>query len=483
MHEKTQEILDIFHKISGIPRCSTNEERIGQWLEQWGKNNGFTVRKDHAGNLVINIPATPGSEDKPGIVLQGHMDMVCEKTPDSDHDFSKDPIRIIHEGDWLKADKTTLGADNGIAIGIALAIAADDTIAHPTLELLFTVDEESGLTGANRMESGFIHGRILINIDSEDEGVFTVGCAGGEEIRILLPLNFSSIPDGFKFYELTAHGIRGGHSGIDIHKNRANANKILARALDLAIHSLPIRLVSFKGGKAHNAIPREAEAVIACDPAQFPLLQDGIRKFEQTAREEYALTERTLAFSLSETKAGAFDGRVLTPQDTRRVFDLLLALPDGVSRMSPEIEGLVETSNNLATVEIKENFLSILSSQRSCVPSRLKEIGSKIKAIASLAGAAAKSGNAYPPWQPEMTSPLLKRCEKTYQQLFNRNPEVKIIHAGLECGIIGSKYPGMDMISIGPTIKNPHSPDEKLFIPSIAPVRNFIAELLESYAR
>jgi dipeptidase D len=483
MDEKTREVLDIFQKINTLPRCSRHEEKIALWLQQWGTDNGFNVRKDQVGNLVINVPATPGSEDRPAIVLQGHMDMVCEKTPDSDHDFSRDPIRFIYEGDWLKADKTTLGADNGIAIGIALSLAIDDTVDHPPLELLFTVDEETGLTGANQMEYNFIRGRILINIDSEDEGVFTVGCAGGEEIQIILPLSFSNIPSGPKFYELSAHGMRGGHSGIDIHKHRANANKILARALNVARNSVHIQLTSFRGGKAHNAIPREAEAVLTCNPSEFPLLQERIRKFEKTVRDEYALTEKTMMLSFSEKNAGEFDGRVLTAEDTGRVLDLLLALPDGVANMSPEMKGLVETSNNLATVEIKDKWLTILSSQRSCLPSRLEEIASKIKAITALAGATAKSGNAYPPWQPELTSPLLKRCKQIYKQLLNRNPEVKIIHAGLECGIIGSKHQGMDMISLGPTIENPHSPDEKLFIPSIAPVRNFLAELLKSYAR
>ncbi len=483
MDEKTIEILDIFQQINAIPRCSKHEEKISQWLKQWADDNGFKVRNDNAGNMVIKVPATIGYENTPGIVIQGHMDMVCEKTSDSDHDFSKDPIRFIYEGEWLKADKTSLGADNGIAIALGLALAKDKTVAHPPLELLFTVDEETGLTGANLLEPGFIKGNILLNIDSEDEGVFTVGCAGGKDTRITLPLKFSKISKNNEIYKLMGYGMRGGHSGIDIHKQRANANNILARTLNIANKSSEIRLISIKGGTAHNAIPRDAEAFVACDPSQFSSLQKIIEEFEQTVKKEYASTEISLAISLIQADTHAFDRSALTREDTSKVINLLLALPHGVARMSANMEGVVETSNNLATIEIKDKSLIVHTSQRSSVMSRLDEITSKIEAIAALSGANTKSVNEYPAWQPDMTSPLLKRCKKIYKNLFNKNPVVKTIHAGLECGVIGSKYQDMDMISLGPTIENPHSPDEKLYIPSISKVRDFLVALLKSYAQ
>ncbi|MBN1931697.1 MAG: aminoacyl-histidine dipeptidase [Desulfobacterales bacterium] len=484
MRGKTREILDIFNKISAIPRCSKHEEHISRWLQQWSSEHNFQVRKDRIGNLVINVPPSNGCENSPGIVMQNHMDMVCEKIPDSTHDFSKDPIQFVYNGQWLKADKTTLGADNGIGMAIAMALAVDNTIVHPPLELLFTVDEESGLNGAIDLEPEFIEGKILLNLDSEDEGVFTIGCAGGENTSLMLPLHFSNLPEQNKIYRLRVNGIRGGHSGIDINKHRANANKLLARALQMAYDAFNIQLISVQGGKAHNAIPRDAEALLACDPLQGSILKGMIDEFEQTLKKEYATTDRSVALSICEADESAVNHPPgLTSDNTARIIQLLLALPHGVAEMSAEMEGLVETSSNLAMVATKDNYLHIQTSQRSSVMSALAEITFKIEAIAALAGADTRHGNSYPAWQPDMKSPLLKRCKEVYKHLFNKNPIVEATHAGLECGIIGSKYEGIDMISLGPTIKNPHSPNEKLYIPSIAKVQNFLAALLTSYAQ
>lgn len=481
MDDKTRNILNIFEQINKIPRCSKKEAKISQWLQQWANDKGLTFRKDSSGNIIIKIAATKGAENAPGIIIQGHLDMVCEKTEDSDHDFSSDPIQCVYDGDWLKGRQTTLGADNGIAIALGLAIADDPEIVHPPLELLFTVDEESGLLGAKAMDQGFAEGSILLNVDSEDEGVFTIGCAGGEDTRIRLALDFEELPTEISIYRLSASGMRGGHSGIDIHKHRASANKILARALHLLAKSGDMRLMSIKGGTVHNAIARDAGATVVLRPSQFARMQNVIKDFKQTVLGEYATSEPSLALSLSQIAYDSDSNTALTPGNTHKAIQLLLALPHGVTGMSEDPDNLVETSNNLATVEIKDKSLEILSSQRSSVMSRLEEITARVEAAANLAGAEIKNENRYPAWQPDWSSPVLKHSQEVYQKLFSKTPKLQTIHAGLECGIIGSKHENMDMISFGPTIENPHSPDERLFIPSIARVRDFLVALLASY--
>lgn len=481
MDEKTREILDYFKNITSIPRCSKQEDLISSWLQSWAVKNQLPIKKDEAGNLVFTLSASKGYEQAPGIIFQGHMDMVCEKNPESDHDFTKDAIQLVYDGDWLRADETTLGADNGIAIAIGLALAGDPIIDHPQIELLFTVDEESGLNGAKKLQTGFIEGKILLNVDSETEGVFTIGCAGGRHTRISSDLSFFNLPDTVQTYQLKVYGLRGGHSGIDIHKQRANANKILARALYQLQSLADIQLLSFKGGTAHNAIPRDATAVFGCGSATMKSLQKTVSDFEQAMKAEYAAVEKALALSVSPITSDIIEPLALASEDTDKVIHLLLALPHGVAGMSAIFKEQVETSNNLATVEITNTGLDILTSQRSSVMSKLDEISASINATADLAEATAQTENEYPPWQPDMNSPLLRRCQEIYQKLFDRRSRIEIIHAGLECAIIGAKYPGMDMISLGPTIQNPHSPHERLYIPSIRPVWDFIVALLKSY--
>jgi dipeptidase D len=483
MDGKTREILDIFEKISSIPRCSKHEEKISQWLEQWAADKGFAVRKDSTKNMVIKVSATPGVDNAPGIVIQGHMDMVCEKTDDSEHDFSTDPIRFVYDKEWLKADKTTLGADNGIGLAFGMALAVDPKVIHPPLELVFTVDEESGLRGAEAMTNDFIEGKVLLNVDSEEEGIFTVGCAGGVDTHISLALDYEHIPEDYNIYKISAFGMHGGHSGIDIHKHRASANKILARVLHFIKQPIDFRIISIKGGTTHNAIAREAEATVTFTPQHFSKAQDIISEFEETVHNEYAQAEATLALSLNQVQSKRVHGSALSPTASDKVIQLLLAIPHGVAGMSADIGDLVETSNNLATVEIKNQTLQILTSQRSSVMSRLTEITSQVEAAAALAGAVFKNENSYPAWQPNMTSPLLKHCKEVYKDIFGADPEVQSIHAGLECGIIGSKHKGMDMISFGPTIEDPHSPDEKLYVPSIKRVWDFMVALLQSYTQ
>ena len=481
MDEKTREILDYFKHINSIPRCSKKEDALSTWLQSWAAKKQLPIKKDEAGNLVITLSASKGYEQAPGIVFQGHMDMVCEKIPESDHDFTKDPIQLVYDGDWLGARETTLGADNGIAIAIGLALAADPDIDHPQIELLLTVDEETGLNGAKKLPSGFINSKMLLNLDSETEGVFTVGCAGGRDTRVSCDLSFSNLPDTFQPYQLKVHGLQGGHSGVDIVKQRANANKILARALYRLQSLADIRLLSFKGGTVHNAIPRDATATFACEQGAIKPLEQAVSEFEQTAKVEYEAAEKTLALSISPVTSDHFDPLALASEDAVKAINMILALPHGVAGMSAIFKDLVETSNNLATVEIKHNRLDILTSQRSSLLSRLEEITASINAAANLAGATAQTENEYPPWQPNMSSALLQRCQEIYQKLFKREPVIEIMHAGLECAIIGATYPDMDMISLGPTIQDPHSPSERLYIPSIRKVWDFLVALLSSY--
>jgi dipeptidase D len=483
MNERTKRILDFFQQINAIPRCSKKEKEIGRWLEQWAAANDFEEKKDPAGNLLIKVPATAGFEKAPVVVIQGHMDMVCEKSPDSAHNFDQDPIRHVYDGDWLRADQTTLGADNGIALALCMALVSDPAVVHPALELLFTVNEETGLNGAKKIEAGLLKGRVLLNIDSETEGVFTVGCAGGRHTQVSLALNFSDKLEAAATFKLSVHGLKGGHSGIDIHKQRANANLILARALHRMAASCDLRLVTIKGGSAHNAIPRDAFAVFACRSNDRTVLDDSISEFEQTVKAEYDTSEPALAVDLTATESDPQAKLALNAEQTAAVINLLLAIPHGVLGMSAIFEDLVETSNNLAKVEISDNTLKILTSQRSSVISRLDEAAHRIRAVAALAGAEAQSDSEYPPWTPNMDSSLLKRCNAIYEQLFGRKAEIMALHAGLECAVIGAKYADMDMISFGPDIENPHSPAERLFIPSLERTWDFMLALLKSYGK
>ena len=483
MNAPTKRILDFFQQINAIPRCSKKEKEIGLWLEKWAATNGFEEKKDPAGNLLIRVPASAGFEKAPVVVIQGHMDMVCEKSPDSAHNFNKDPIRHIYDGDWLRADHTTLGADNGIALALCMALVSDPAVVHPPLELLFTVNEETGLNGAKKIEPDLLKGRVLLNIDSETEGVFTVGCAGGRHTLVLLALNLSNKLEAGATFKLSVHGLKGGHSGIDIHKQRANANLILARALHRVAASCDLRLVTIKGGSAHNAIPRDAFAVFACTSNVKKDLDNIIVEFEKTVKAEYDTSEPALAVGLTSTESGPQAKLALNAEQTAAVINLLLAIPHGVLGMSAIFEDLVETSNNLATLGISDNYLQILTSQRSSVISRLDEATHRIRAVAALAGAEVRSDSEYPPWTPDMNSALLKRCNTVYEQLFDREAKIMAIHAGLECAVIGAKYADMDMISFGPDIENPHSPTERLFIPSLERVWDFMVALLKSYGK
>lgn len=475
---KTQEVLNWFEKIAAIPRCSKKEEKIRAWLLEWANEHNFESTEDAAGNVLIKVPATAGYENAPILVLQGHMDMVCEKTPDNPHNFDTDPIEFVFDGDWLRANNTTLGADNGIAIAIAMAMSLDPEVEHPPLEILITVDEETGLTGANALEPGFIDGKVLLNIDSEDEGVFTVGCAGGVDSDMTVPVAQEGAPGGMGAYLIKVGGHRGGHSGVDIHEQRGNAIKTLVRCLDALGEKFGVRLSDIKGGSAHNAIPRDAEAVIYMNSGDLDNAKTAINDILAIIIAEIKKVDPDVTISIESTDG---NGKVLTADAQKCTIDLLLALPHGVDAYSMVIEGLVETSNNMATVSIDGDNLRVLSSQRSSAVSRLDTLTRRIRAVVEMAGGTSHSGDGYPPWEANWDSQLLAKCKGVYEKRFGKEPVVEVIHAGLECGIIGDKNEGMDMISLGPTLKDPHSPTERLFVPDIRKIWDFLADLYVSY--
>ncbi len=474
-----QRVLERFEQISRIPRCSKNEQAVAQWFEGWAENHGWTSRRDPAGNLMIRVPASPGSERAPVVVVQGHLDMVCEKTPESAHDFARDPIRVIRNGDWIHADRTTLGADNGVALALGAAIAEDSELRRPAIELLFTVDEETGLTGAKNLAPGLFEGRLLINLDSETEGVFTVGCAGGRDVQIRRELQFAPVPEDRRWMQLTVGGLCGGHSGIDIHRPRANANKLLARTLRALMQAGDLQLAAVSGGSRRNAIPRDARAVVAGRSDAAESFRRRTAECAERFRGEFS-SEPSLELRLVDLPASAFDLTAMTSADAALAINLLLALPHGVAQMAPDFNDLVLTSNNLALVATVDRRLEIATSQRSLVDFGLDAMSDQVRAAAALAGAHTQTESEYPPWTPNPASPLLDRCRAIYRDLYQRDPEVRALHAGLECAIIGRTCPGMDMISIGPTTENAHSPTERLNVPSLHRIAEFLRALLTS---
>ena len=464
-----------FAKILTIPHCSGHEKALGDYVLGVAASLGLPGKRDKVGNVVVSKPASAGRAGAVGAILQGHLDMVCEKNSDTAHDFSKDPIEAEIRGEWVYAKGTTLGADNGIGLAAALAVMEDASLVHGPLEFLFTVDEETGLTGANKIQKGFLAGKMLLNLDSEDEGTFTIGCAGGADSRLVLPLERKKTASK-NLYRLHVRGFRGGHSGLDINQGRGNAIKLLARMLGQAQVAAKFELVGLEGGSKHNAIPREAVAVLACPPVQVRAMTTALKKAFDKIAAEFRAVEPDAAYVLEP-----LDGRepALTRDCQRTFVDFLLAIPHGVIAMHPEIAGLVETSTNLAIVKTGRKELSVLCSTRSSVASALEATRGAIGSVCALAGATAEFHNGYPGWMPNLASPLLKRLREIYQETFGKEAEVVAVHAGLECGIIGEKFPGMDMISFGPTMRNPHSPEEHVHVASVAKFWTFLAKALD----
>ena len=475
----SERIMQIFGEIAKVPRQSKHEEKISAWLVERAKADGFAVDCDDVKNVIVHVPATKGYENGPIVILQGHMDMVCEKTPSSGHNFQTDPIEIIVEDGWMHANQTTLGADDGLGVATALAMAEDDSIEHPELELLFTVDEETGMTGANALRAEQLKGRILLNLDSEDEGVFTVGSAGGRETKSVVPLAKSPLAAGSRVVSIHVSGLLGGHSGCEIHCGRASAIKLLARIADRICAEIPdAKLVDIKGGSAHNAIPRDAQLDVAVQAKDAARIVDIASEMGVHFASEFKKADGGVKVEthVKDIAGDAYDSKTL-----RNIVDLMLVYPHGVAAMSQDVAGLVETSSNLASVRIADDKLHILSSQRSSVPTKLNTLTAKIEAAVRLAGGEAHSDGGYPAWQPDMESDVLKRCVDAYENRFGHKPKIEIIHAGLECSIIGSKMPDMQMISFGATVVSPHSPQERAEVKTIGMVADFLADLLKSY--
>ncbi|MCX7973409.1 MAG: aminoacyl-histidine dipeptidase [Candidatus Aminicenantes bacterium] len=465
-----------FSEILKIPRCSGEEKAIGNYILKIAEALNLNYKRDEVGNIAVFKPAQPGTRSEKRVILQAHLDMICEKNSEVIHDFSQDPIQVKLEGEWLKAQGTTLGADNGVGVAAALAVMESDNLKHGPLEFLFTVDEETGLTGASHLKPEFIQGKLFLNLDSEEEGTFTIGCAGGGDSEIFYPLNRLESQSG-TLIEVKITGLRGGHSGLDIHLGRANAIKILARLLDIARENLPISILHVEGGSKRNAIPREALARLICDAAHY---SDVIRLFEREfnlIKKEYRQSEPEAQISIKQIATA--NEEPLAPKSARGLINLLLALPHGVLAMHQEIPDLVETSSNLAIVKTERHGAKIICNSRSSLPSALKATRSMIRAIAETAGAEISQPPSYPGWEPNLGSPLLQVAKRVYQSIFGQTPLLKAVHAGLECGLIAEKFPDMDMISFGPTIKNPHSPEEMVYVPSVEKFWRFLSAIIE----
>jgi dipeptidase D len=465
-----------FAEISAIPRGSKNETAIAKYLVATAGKLGLSARQDQAGNVLVRKPASAGREHVPSVCLQGHMDMVCEKNKDKVHDFLKDPIELVRKGDVITANGTTLGADNGIAVATSLAIMEDAGLAHGPLEFLFTVDEETGLTGANSLEPGFLESKILLNLDSEDEGELYVGCSGGRDNTGTWPLQVDAVQGVLLVVRVT--GLRGGHSGLEIHTGRGNALKIVNRVA-MAVAGLGARLAKVEGGNKRNAIPREAEAHFFLPKAKVAEATGVVEWFDKTVKSELATVEPNVAIT-AEVGKGVRKGKAFKRGLQKKVLLALSALPHGVIKMSADIPGLVETSTNLAIAQTTAKGVSVQTSQRSSVASEIDEIAHTVRSVFELAGAEATGSDGYPGWKPNLDSPILTLAKDTYQRLYGKEPEVKAVHAGLECGIIGEKYPGMDMVSFGPTMKDVHSPVERLYVDTVPKFYDFLLGILKN---
>ena len=470
-----------FDALLAIPRPSKHEERARRYVLDTAERRGLRHRQDSTGNVVVEKPASPGREGAPIVVLQGHLDMVTEKNSGTVHDFLRDPIVPRRDGDWVKATGTTLGADNGIGVAAMLAVMEADDLVHGPLELLFTVDEETGLNGVLALDPAVIalRGRLLLNLDSEEEGSVTIGCAGGSLSSFALPLETAPAPAATATLDVKLSGLKGGHSGMEIHLQRGNAVKLLARALFAALQSAPFHLTALQGGNKHNALPREATAQIVVPAGGQEAFTVVVTREIVAIQDEIRAVDPGLTIDIGEIPEPE---RAWTAEATRKVLDLLNALPHGVLAMSNDIPGLVETSVNLASAAANDGQLSTLTSIRSSVASAMQATRRQLRAFADLAGAEVRETEGYPGWKPNLGSPLLAILRKVHQRLVGTDPELKAVHAGLECGVLGEKFPGMDMISFGPVIEGAHSPDERVEIGSVGRFYRLLREMLAELA-
>ena len=473
-------VFEQFAKINEIPRPSKHEENMIEYLKEFGKNHNLETLVDETGNVLIRKAATPGHENAATIILQSHMDMVCDKLVDVAFDFHKDAIQTYIDGDWLKAKGTTLGADDGIGCAIELAILASNDIEHGPIECVFTRDEETGLTGAHGMKAGFMTGKMLINLDSEDEGLIFVSCAGGQTTHATFHFQREAAPAGYFFLEISLKGLNGGHSGDDIDKKRANAIKILSRFLFLENAKLngDIRLVSFNSGKMHNAIPRDGKVVFAVKNEAKEQVRADWNVFASEVEDEFHVTEQSMQFKMESAEAAA----VIEPATAQKFIMALQAVDNGplTTCQDEAIAWMVETSSNVASVATSDDNINIVASQRSNVMSNLENMTNTVKAAFLLAGAEVTVGDKYPAWKMRADSQLTDLAVKSYEKLFGKEPLVKGIHAGLECGLFSERYPDLDMVSFGPTLRNVHTPEEALLIPTVQMVWDHLLEILRS---
>ena len=480
-HLSPAPLWQLFEKICSIPHPSKHEQKISAWIQSWATELGLSVKEDKVGNLIIKKPATAGMENRPGVILQAHMDMVPQKNSDTEHDFLTDPIKpyIVTEsdGDWVTAQDTTLGADNGIGLCSALAVLASDDIVHGPLEVLVTIDEEAGMTGAFGLEVGWLEGSILINTDSEQEGEVYMGCAGGIDGQASFDLTFEPVAENSQAFNLSISGLKGGHSGVDIHTGRANANKLLVRFLLMATEQFGICLTELNGGSLRNAIPREADA-------SFVIANEQIEPFKAAL----ALYLATIKANLGSIETD-IDMLLISPEDFDQqwsqatqttILKALNACPNGVMRMSDDIEGIVESSLNLGVMRTKGKKFVAMTLIRSLHDDGRLETQTAVKSVFDLAGANIEFSGAYPGWKPDTSSAVMKTVRDTYHQLFNKTPEIMVIHAGLECGLFKTAYPHWDMVSFGPTIKFPHSPDEKVNIATVEQYWQLLVAVLKN---
>ncbi len=475
-------VWEYFYGITQVPHPSKKEEKIRAHVREFAQKNNFEFNEDAVGNIVIKVPATEGYENAPTVVIQGHIDMVCEKNKGTEHDFDNDPLKIYRDGDWITAEGTTLGADNGIGVAAGMAVATDSSVVHGPLELLCTIDEETGMTGVNALQPGFITGKTLLNLDSEEDGAFYVGCSGGQDTRGYFELELTEADNGLTSYELMITGLKGGHSGLDIANGRANAIRLLAQLLNRIKNEVNFELASISGGSLRNAIPREAEVTILIDNNDAKKIKEISDKFVSDTLLEFNVNDPGLEVLF--TQKDSSNAKMFTKEFTSNLIKVLLASPHGITAMSPDIPGLVETSTNLATVDITDSQLVIGTSQRSAIDSAKWHISNAVKSVFELGGAVnVDTGDGYPGWQPNMDSELLKISKEVFYDLNNKEPEIKAIHAGLETGLLGAKYPGLDMISFGPTIEGAHSPDERLHIADTAKFYELVKAILLRYAK
>lgn len=470
-------LWQFFDKICSIPHPSKHEEELAQYIVNWATEQRLDVRRDPTGNVFIKKPATAGMENKKGVVLQAHIDMVPQKNEDTDHDFTKDPIQPYIDGEWVTAKGTTLGADNGMGMASCLAVLASNEIKHGPIEVLLTVDEEAGMTGAFGLEAGWLEGDILLNTDSEQEGEVYMGCAGGIDGAMTFNIAREAIPADYSVRQLTLKGLKGGHSGCDIHTGRGNANKLIARFLAGHAKELGLRLVEFRGGSLRNAIPREAFITVAVPTSNEAKLAELFDHYTSLIKSELGKIETDIVTfnEVVETQSPMF-----AEGDQQRFIAALNACPNGVIRMSDEIEGVVETSLNVGVITTEEDTVTVLCLIRSLIDSGRSQVEGMLHSVAELAGANMAFSGAYPGWKPDADSEIMAIFREMYEGIYGHKPNIMVIHAGLECGLFKKPYPEMDMVSFGPTIKFPHSPDEKVKIDTVALFWEQMVALLEA---